>query len=430
MKKLILTTIAIFIFQFLVGQQIAKSSFGNVLLKGGTLVTISNGNMISDLLIKDGLIASIGESLSAEEDVEIIDCEGLYIYPGMIDGGTQLGLAEVGAVSLTQDHDELGDYTPHMEALTAVNPSSVTIPVTRVNGVTTVLTMPTRGLFPGTASLINLHGYTPEQMYAGFKGVILNFPSTGKRNRWDKRTEEDIKKDSEKSMKKLNKYWDEAEIYATIDASGKNDLAYNPQMSAVTNVINDGVPLLIEVNKKGDILNAIKWINEREIKAIFMGVSEGWRLADSLAKYEIPVITGPVLKTPSRASDKYDRPYQNASLMLENGVKVALRTNESENIRNLPYNAGFAATYGMGIEEALKAVTLVPAEIFGVADRYGSLEEGKVASLFISDGDPFETKTEIQYLFIDGWKVPLESRHTLLYDEFLERNPGLDKSKK
>jgi imidazolonepropionase-like amidohydrolase len=130
---------------------------------------------------------------------------------------------------------------------------------------------------------------------------------------------------------------------------------------------------------------------------------------------------------PSRDNDRYDQPYRNAGIMQKAGVKVALRTNEAENVRNLPFNAGFAATYGMGREEALKAVTIVPAEIFGVSDKLGSIEAGKRANLFISTGDPFEPSSEIKHLFIDGWNVPLESRQTLLYDEFLHRTPGVSK---
>lgn len=427
MKKLSILFISCLLANVLLSQQIAKSTYGNVLLKNATLVTVTNGTITGDLLIQDGKIKSIGESLSAGEDVETIDCTDHFVYPGFIDSGTRLGLSEVGAVSLTQDHNEKGDYTSHMEALTAVNPSSVAIPVTRVNGVTTVLTMPSNGLLPGRAALINLHGYTPEQMFAGYKGSILNYPTTGKRGRWDRRSDEDIKKDAEKALKKLKDFWAEAEVYAEIAKSGNEKMDYNPQLDVVKDVIYGNESLLIEVNKKADILSALKWVNEKELKAIFMGVAEGWRVADSLAKYDIPVITGPVLKTPSRASDKYDTPYRNAGLMQQKGVKVAIRTNESENVRNLPYNAAFAATYGMGIEEAVKAVTIVPAEIFGVAEKYGSLEEGKVASLFICNGDPFETKTQIKHLFIDGWKVPMESRHTLLYDEFINRSPGLKK---
>jgi len=402
-------------------QQVKKSSYGDVLLKNASIVTVTNGTIKGDLLIKDGLISKIGTSLSAAGATEI-DCSGKYVYPGFIDGGTQLGLIEISAVSLTGDSDELGDYTPHMQALTAVNPNSVSIPVTRVNGVTTVFSKPTGDLFPGTGALINLHGYTPDQMYAGAKGVLMNFPSTGKRGRWDRRSEEDIAKDNEKAMKKLKDFWSQAKIYANINQTGG---VYNPQLAAMVPVIKGESPLMIEVNKKADILSALKWVNENDIKVIFTGVSDGWRVADSLAKYEIPVITGPVLQVPSRGSDKYDVLYANAGKMQQAGVQVAIRTNETENVRNLPFNAGFAAAYGMGVEEALKAITIVPAEIFGVADKLGSLEEGKVANLFVSDGDPFEPKTTIEYLFIEGWNVPMESRHTLLYDEFLNRDPGI-----
>ena len=183
----------------------------------------------------------------------------------------------------------------------------------------------------------------------------------------------------------------------------------------------------IEVNKQSDILQAIKWIRENNIKAVLTGVAEGWRVADSIAASGLPVITGPVLSMPSRESDRYDQAYRNAGLMQKAGVKVALRTDEAENVRNLPFNAGFAATYGMGREEALKAVTIVPAEIFGLADELGSIEVGKRANLFIADGDPFEPATQIKYLFIDGWNVPIESRQTLLYEEFLNREPGVTK---
>jgi len=402
-------------------QQVKKSTYGDVLLKNATIVTVTNGTIKGDLLVKDGLISKIGNGLTAAGATEI-DCTGKFVYPGFIDGGTQLGLIEISAVSLTGDSDELGDYTPHMQALTAVNPNSVSIPVTRVNGVTTVFSKPTGDLFPGTGALINLHGYTPDQMYAGAKGVLMNFPSTGKRGRWDRRSEEDIAKDSEKAMKKLKDFWSQAKIYANINQTGG---VYNPQLAAMVPVIKGDSPLMIEVNKKADILSALKWVNENDIKVIFTGVSDGWRVADSLAKYEIPVITGPVLQVPSRGSDKYDVLYTNAGKMQQAGVQVAIRTNETENVRNLPFNAGFAAAYGMGIEEALKAITIVPAQIFGVADQLGSLEEGKVANLFVSDGDPFEPKTTIEHLFIEGWNVPMESRHTLLYDEFLNRDPGI-----
>lgn len=410
--------------------QVEKSNKGTYALTNATIETVTKGTIRNGtLIIKDGKILGLGPAAIIPDDAFKIDCTGMTIYPGLIDGGTKLGLSEIGSISLTQDYNEIGDITPHMQALTAVNPNSVSIPITRTNGVTTVLTMPAGGIFPGTAALINLNGYTPEQMYAGFKGMVVSYPTSGRSSRWDKRSDEDRKKEEEKKLKKLNDVWEQARLYAKIDSAAQDNPAmrpeYNPEMAAMLPVIQGKMPVLLEVNKAKDIESAIKWVEENNINAIFTGVAEGWRVADKLAKAKISVITGPVLRTPTRNSDKYDRPYANAGLMLKAGVKVALRTNEIENVRNLPFNAGFAAAYGMGKKEALKAVTIVPAEIFGVADQIGSLEKGKSATLFVTNGDPFETKTQVKYLFIDGYHVALDSRQIQLNKEFLNRSPGV-----
>ncbi|MDW7695601.1 amidohydrolase family protein [Flammeovirgaceae bacterium SG7u.111] len=404
-----------------------KAESGLFALTNATIETVTNGTIENGtLIIQDGLIAELGTDISIPEGAKTIDCTGLTLYPGMIDGGTRLGLSEIGSVPETNDYSDVGGINPQLKALTAVNPNSVAIPVTRTNGVTTVLTMPSGGLFPGTSALINLHGYTPKQMYADFEGIKLQFPRAGKRGRRDRRTPEEVEKEYKKSIKELDDFWTKAVDYAKIDsATGK--ARYIPELIALLPVVRKEAPLMVEVNAAKDIMKAIKWVEDKGINVIFTGVDEGWRVADSLAAAKIPVITGPVLTNPSRSSDRYDRPYANAGLMLKAGVKVAIRTADTENVRNLPFNAGFAAAYGMGKEEALKAVTIVPAEIFGVADKLGSLEKGKVANLFAADGDPFETKTQVKYLFIGGWKIPLVNRHTQLYDEFLERDPGVKK---
>lgn len=425
--KHIITVFLLLSFWQLQAQQVAKNEYGTFHLTNATIHTVTNGTITGDVLIKEGKIAGVG-TVTTTENVQQIDCTGKHIYPGFIDGGTRLGLSEVGSVSLTQDYNEVGDATPQMQALTAVNPNSVAIPVTRVNGVTTALVVPSGGIFSGTAALINLHGYTPKDMFAEFKGIRMNFPSSGRRGRRDRRSDEDLKKEHEKAQKRLNDIWSAAVLHAKIDSANTaagQTTAYNPEMEALAKVVTGEIPLLVEVNKKDDILLALKWIKKNQVNAILTGVSDGWRVVDSIKSQDLSVITGPVLSVPSRDSDKYDAPYTNAAKMVAAGIKVAIRTNETENVRNLPFNAGFAATYGLGVEEALKAITITPAEIFGVADKYGSIEEGKIANLFVSDGDPFEMKTRITDLFIKGWKIPIESRHTLLYDEFIERSPGL-----
>jgi imidazolonepropionase-like amidohydrolase len=408
--------------------EFVKPRSGKFLLQNATVVTITKGTLNNtSVLIENGKISQVGSSIAAG-NAEVIDCTGMFIYPGMIDGGTRLGMVEVSSVPETVDYAEVGSVTPNMQALTTINPNAEAIGVTRVSGVTTVLAVPTGGLFPGTAALINLNGYTPDQMYGGFKAVVMNFPSSGRRGRFDRRSEEDVKKDADKALKEANDIWDNAKSYLELKKAGA-DLQYYPEMEALSKVHAKELPLLVQVDAAADIQHAIKWVQGKDIKVIFSGVAEGWRVADEIAKAGIPVITGPVQELPSRQSDRYDTPYANAGKMAKAGVKVALRTDEEENVRNLPFHAGFAAAYGLGKEEAWKAVTINTAEIFGVQDQYGSVEAGKRANLIISTGDPFETKTQIMHVFIDGYRIPLSNRHIRLYQEFLERSPGLKANK-
>ncbi|MCH7401191.1 amidohydrolase family protein [Belliella kenyensis] len=403
-----------------------KPRNGKFLLQNATVVTVTKGEIKNgSVLIVNGKIESVGTNISAG-DAEVIDCTGQYIYPGLFDGGSRLGLVEVNSLPETQDFAEIGQVTPNMRALVAVNPNSVAIPVTRVSGVTTTLASPSGGLFPGTAALINLNGYTGDQMYAGFEGVILNFPTSARRSTWDRRSEEEVKKDAEQAQKNLNEIWAKATKYHELKSS-EAELTFYPEMDQLAKVISGDLPLLVEVNAAEDILSAIKWIEEKKVRAILTGVAEGWRVADKIAQAKLPVITGPMLSIPTRQSDRFDAAYTNPGKLAKAGVKVVIRTNDAENVRNLPFNAGFAAAYGMGKEEALKAVTINAAEVFGIADKMGSIEAGKDATLFVSSGDPFETRTQVSHVFIDGYRVPMSNRHIKLYQEFLERSPGLEK---
>lgn len=433
MKKLIIILLLSGLFGISRAQMVEKPESGTFALTNATIQTVTQGEKSGTLLISDGKITAIGENVTIPAGAKTFDCKGLTIYPGMIDGYTILGLQEIESIDLTQDFNELGEVMPHVQALTAVNPNSTQIPINRVNGITTALTVPQGGLFSGTAALINLLGYTPGQMYAGAKLITLKFPSVGRRSSSDSRTEEQMEEEKKKSLKNLDEVWEKAVTYAKMDSAwkaGKGEKpAYYPEIAALVPVVRREMKILIDVSGAADIKAAIEWVQKNRVEAIFTGVLEGWRVAEELAAAKIPVITGPVLGEATRSYDRYDRPYANAGIMQKAGVKVAItsRDLESQNVRNLPYNAGFAAAYGMGREEALKAITIVPAEILGVAEQMGSLEVGKVANLFVTDGDPFEPKTQVKYLFINGWKVPLESRQSLLYDEFLERTPGLKK---
>jgi len=410
---------------------------GSFALTNATIIqtpsdTIDTGTVV----IRDDSIAAVGATVSVPDDVQTIDCEGLTVYPGLIDSGTRLGLQEVGSLSESIDHNEIGDLTSSMEALMAINPNSVSIPVTRVHGITTVLAAPTNGLLPGVAALINLHGYTPQQMHqGGVELTKLNYPSTGRKGPSDDRSPETIEKETKKALDKLNEVWDKAERYAAIDSAvavepeERRQPKYLPSMKALVPVLQGERPLLVEANTASDISSALDWAEERNVldQVILSGALEGWRVADEIAAADVPVLVGPVMQPPSRDSDRYDKAYRNPALLHEAGVEVALRTTSAENVRNLPFHAGFAASHGLGKTEALRAVTTTPAQIFGVSDQIGTVEVGKRANLFVTTGDPFQPATDVEHLFIDGYKLPLESRHSKLYEEFLNRNPGLEK---
>jgi imidazolonepropionase-like amidohydrolase len=410
--------------------QSPKGKYGNFALTNATIETITKGSIVNGtVLISNGKITAVGTNVTIPAGTEVIDCKGQIIYPGMIDAGTNLGLNEISAVARTTDFNEIGDVIPQMKALTAVNPNASAIPVTRISGVTTVLSIPTGGMLSGTAALINLHGYTPDQMYAGFEGVVLTFPNTGRRGFFDRRTDEEIKKASEKALNSLNEVWEKATQYHKLDSATKGKAGYYPELQALAPIIRGEQTLLVEVNASKDITASLKWLKEKKVKKVILtGVAEGWRVADEIAKSGLPVITGGVLELPTRDYDRYDKAYANPGLLKKAGVKVAIKSESgNNNYRNLPYHAGFAVAYGMNKEDALKAITIIPAELFGVADKLGSIEVGKSATLFICNGDPFETKTQVSNVFIEGWQMPMVSRQTELYNEFLKREPGISK---
>lgn len=412
--------------------QSPKGKYGTCALTNATIETVTKGTIANGtVIISNGKITAVGTNIQVPAGAEVINCTGMKIYPGMIDTGTKLGLLEVGQIPQGTDERETGDIIPQMRALTAVNPNATAIPVTRISGVTSGLVVPEGGMLPGMAALVNLHGYTPDQMFAGFEGVLLNFPNTGRRGFGDRRTEDELKKAAEKAMTSLNDVWTKATEYSKLDsATGGKGVSYYPEMQAMVPVIRGERTLLIEVNLQKDIQAALKWVKEKKVKkVVFTGVSEGFREAENIAKANIPVFTGPVIAIPTREYDRYDAQYANAGLMRKAGVKVAIRSGEdgNGNYRNLPYHAGFATAYGMNREEALKAITIVPAEIMGVSAQLGSIEVGKTANLFVCDGDIFETKTQVSNVFIEGWKMPMQSRQTLLYEEFLKREPGVSK---
>jgi imidazolonepropionase-like amidohydrolase len=418
------------VYQEAAAQITEKPGHGQYAITGADIHTVSDGTIEDGILLINGdYIEYVGEDTEIPGDYTRIEADGKYLYPGFIDSDTQLGLVEIRAVGVTVDDAELGDFNPQVRAFTAVNPHSVAVPVTRVSGVTNVVSVPTSGVVAGKSTLIDLWGYSPDSMAVrSNSGLHLSFPSSGRQGWYDDRSEEEIEKEFEEDMKALNDFWEEAEFYHEMMTAYENDSQNKSRpdksikMDAMQEVIAGELPVIINVNRERDIKKAIEWTEKHpDIDFIFQGVAEGWRVADELAEAGIPCLVS-TLYTPVRDYDNYQRPYQNPGKMMNAGVKVAIASGDTENVRNLLFHAGYAAAYGMGVEEAVRAVTMNPAEIFGVSDKIGSLEEGKQANLFISDGDPFEPTTQIEQVFIRGFKIPMTSRHIQLYDQFLDRN--------
>ena len=409
-----------------------KPKYGKIAIVGATIHTVTNGNIAEGIVtMHNGTIEYVGTDKSMiGDDYMVIEASGKHVYPGFMDSGTSLGLVEINAVPVTVDNREVGNINPNMLAFTAWNPHSAAIPVTRVSGVTHVVTAPQGGLVSGQAAIMDLWGYSPDSMAVdATAGMVLNWPSV-RSGGWGRRSPEQMEKQYKESINALNKLLDNARFYDQMmtdyeaNPNGKQKPEKNQHLQAMREMVNGQTPIIIAVSSEKDILNAIEWSKHEDhadLNIIFAGVEEGWRVANQIAEAGIPCLVS-TLYTPARDYDHVHRPYENPAALMKAGVKVAIMTGEVENVRNLPFNAGYAAAYGMDTEEAVKAVTINPAQIFGVDHLLGSLEQGKQANLFISSGDPFEPLSQIEQVFIQGFQIPMDSRHIQLFEEFLDRD--------
>lgn len=432
-KKMTLLILALCVSVVSYAQIPEKPEFGKFAITNADIYTVTNGVIENGVVLIDGeTIEYVGQNAKITNEYTRIDASGKRVYPGLIDAGTGLGLMEISAVAVTNDQNEVGTFNPNIRAFTAINPHSVAIPVTRTNGITTVISNPGSGIISGKSTLINLYGNSPDSMAVLKEATLVHsFPSSTGGGWWDDRSPEEVRKDFEENLQAIQDYWDEAIAYHNMmtayenDPSGKTKPTKDRRLDALREVINGDIPVALDVSDAKDIINALEWIKEMQeegLRFILTDVDEGWLVADEIAEAGVPCIVGPVLSTPGHSYFNYQSAYQNAAKLHEAGVQVAIQSDEVENVRNLPFNAGYAATYGMGTEAALEAVTIVPARIFGVGDKIGSLEEGKIANLFIADGDPFEPLTQIEEVFISGYQIPYTNRHLKLYEQFLDRS--------
>lgn len=403
-----------------------------ILIRNATIVPVTGPRIPNgSIVLRGGRIEAVGPNVTQPGDATVIDATGLFVYPGMIDGGTQLGLTEIGSVPGGEDTQELGDFNPHNIALSAVNPHSELIPVTRVNGVTTALTAAEGGLISGQAGLIDLMGWTPAEMAVRRQAaMVVSYPSLGGGGggggggfRGSQQSDAERREELDRRTRALRSYFADAKAYTEMRgrvASAGGVRKVNQAMEAMTPIMRGEMRVIFDVTTVDQIRGVLALADTFGIKVVLRGAREAWRLADTLAMRKIPVIVGPLTSVPG-ADDPYDMTYANPGVLARAGVKIAFQTSDAANSRNLPYNAALAVAYGLDADAALRALTIDAAEIFGVADRYGSLAPGKVANVIVTTGDPMDVRSVVRHLFIRGQPVTLDDRHTRLYEQFRAR---------
>ena len=393
--------------------------------------TIENGTVV----IRDGKIEAVGPNVTVPGGTHVIDAQGLWVYPGMFDAGTSLGLVEVGqGAPGTVDTTEVGELNPHVKAIAAINPHSAHIGVTRVDGVTNTLSLPLGGLISGQGAVINLVGTSQSEMaVVPNAALVINYPraitSAGGGffavSQPTNLTE--LVTAANRQVDRIRETLRDAEAYGrAFDAYGKDRTIPRPDrnlmLEALVPYVRGERPVVFRADREVDIRGAIRFAEEMKLKPIILGGDDAWKMVAFLKEKNVPVILTGVLDLPAREDDFYDTLYENAAKLRQAGVRFAISSGDSgANVRNLPFYAGMAAAYGLPRDEAIKSVTLYPAQIMNLADRLGSIEAGKIANIVVTDGDLLETRTHVRHLFIDGRQVPLTSRHTELNDAFKNR---------
>ncbi|HEY2461360.1 MAG TPA: amidohydrolase family protein [Candidatus Acidoferrum sp.] len=390
------------------------------------------------LIIRDGKIAAVGASVEVPASAQVIDGKGLQIYPGLFDPITQMGLREIGAVSATVDSAETGPFNPNVVAADAVLPSSEHIPVTRAAGITEVLAVPAsggfdssggEGLLGGQASAIHLNGWTiSDMLIKKSAAMVINWPRI-QSNTFDpstfarrQRPYAEAKQEYDKQVDEITDWLDRARHYSQIASHGGSaEFDRDLKLEALGPVVRGELPVLVFAENAREIRNAVEFCDAQKIKMILAGGDEAYKVKDLLRSKNIPVILRPTLTELREEDLPYDRLLTQPAELVAAGVKIAFGSFDNSFARRLGQQAANAVAYGLPYDEALKAVTINPAQMFGLADQIGTLETGKLANLIVTTGDPLELTTDVRYLFIKGELTSLDNKHHRLYEKYLNR---------
>lgn len=409
---------------------------GTYAIRNARIVTVS-GPVIENgtIVIREGKIVAVGHTVNIPTGAQQIDAKGLSVYPGMIDASTSLGLVEVGqGAPGTVDLSEVGDLNPNAKAITAVHPHSAHIAITRVDGVTSTVTLPLGGLISGQATIINLVGTTPQEMaVVPHAALVINLPRiAGGGGGFGPPPQQianlpEVLSRIQTQVDRIKEMFRDAEAYGRAhEAYAKDPKLPRPDRNLVLESLAPYArgerPVILRAEREAEIRSALRFAEDLKLKPIILGGNDAAKVVSLLKEKDVSVILTGIFSLPMREDDPYDILYATAAKLYEGGVRFCISSDDrGANVRNLPQYAGMAAAHGLPPAEALKAVTLYPAQIMNVGDRLGSIEVGKMANLVVTDGDLLEVRSQVRRVFIDGRDIPLTSRHTDLYDAFKNR---------
>lgn len=386
-----------------------------VALVGGTIHPVSGPAIPGGTLVfENGVITAVGANVPVPEGATRVDVSGKHVYPGLIDGWSQMGLTEIGGIDVMTDLNELGVVNPNVRGSVAFHPESRHIGTTRSNGILVTLTSPSGGLIAGMASAMMLDGWTWETMTIRDRaGLVVSWPPTQNQNAYNQ------------ALGLLDETVTQARAYlAARDAARAEGRAFatDPRLEAMRPVVEREVPLLVLANTVRQMQDAITWAGSRDLELVLIGGSDAGYIAEYLAEKQVPVLLTSVLSRPGRAWEAMDHVHTLPARLHEAGVRFGIVGGSSAPYANrLPYEAGVAMGNGLPEIEALRALTLYPARFLGIDDRVGSLEVGKDATLLITTGNPLEYATTIEQAFIEGRDIDLMDAHRQFYERYAER---------
>lgn len=451
MKAPIISRACALTFSLIVASSGVVSAFSGAEPVAGESYVIENARIVTvtgptiekgSIAIADGKIVAVGATASAPAGAKRIDGTGLTVYPGLIDSSSQMGLVEISSVSATNDASEMGDYNPHLRAYESFNPANEFIPMARINGITTSVSTPAGGTISGQMVITDLDGFSIEQMVVRpSAAMVLKFPTGVGGESFDFQTfsmkrssDADARKARDKKLDEIVALFDRARAYGMAVKARTTDASLPPldedlELAALQPVLAGELPFFVAADDFRDVKRAVEFCEKQKVKMILrsdarFGPFDLAVVAAFLKEKKIAVIFGPMYNLPADDDDRYDMPQQAPAAMARAGVPFAFASEDSAMVKDLPYQAAMAVAYGgLSKDDALKALTIWPATIWGIADRSGSIEVGKQANLFVTNGDPMEPRTDVKHVFIRGRNIPLVSRQTLLYDAYKNRVP-------